>query len=217
MRKDSIFVFGLSVFITAGIVGGAYYMSIVRPIEHASPGPRQIQTPALKSATGNVASPAYLKNDRTDRIIKCVDLEKGEFWTNAATCDGADLHNRLSYAKPVMIAPEPERHSNKNYIAPGEEASTRNTKNRTGRNKASYKPNLRLIGKSPPTDLQRECKFPVGRALEIERALSAADDPRESIWRENYCEQRSEVILKKCKLPSEAFYYSYSELCRADG
>jgi hypothetical protein len=37
MRRDSAYIFVISVLITAGIVGGAYYMSIVRPIEQFGP------------------------------------------------------------------------------------------------------------------------------------------------------------------------------------
>ena len=59
---------------------------------------------------------------RTDTPIKCHDPEVGEFWTNAATCAGADLNNRISIAEPLPGKPAEERYGGKHYKTPAEEA-----------------------------------------------------------------------------------------------
>jgi hypothetical protein len=75
------------------------------------------------------------------------------------------------------------------------------------------KPNLRSPAKTPPDGLSAECRFPVGQAAELERKMSGADDPSESMWRDDYCEWRVEVSKLECELPNDFFYYSYFELC----
>lgn len=75
----------------------------------------------------------------------------------------------------------------------------------------TYNPNIRLTGKSPPRGTSRECKFPIGRALEVERMLSAADDASESIWLEEYCEWFDEAIVLQC--PDLASTLHYEKLC----
>jgi len=46
----------------------------------------------------------------------------GEFWTNATTCAGADLNNRITIAEPLPDKPAEERYSGKHYETPAEEA-----------------------------------------------------------------------------------------------
>lgn len=219
MRRDSVLIFGFSVLITVGIVGGAYYFSTVKqPAPDSGQSFYARQSPALRiSSVGNTGVSQETSSNRTDTPIKCVDPEIGEFWTNAATCEGADLYNRISIADPLVTPPTQQRYTNENYQSPQNQAVTRNTNSQKGPKKASYKPNLRLTGKSPPKGLPVGCKFPVGRALEIERALSAADNPRESTWTEEYCEWRREVYSKECQVPVEVFYFSYRELCQING
>jgi len=47
----------------------------------------------------------------------------------------------------------------------------------------------------------------VCKALEIERALVAADDPAESIWRDDYCHWVGEANAETCQAPGDLFYY----------
>ena len=59
----------------------------------------------------------------------------------------------------------------------------------------------------PPDGLNVSCKFAVGKTLELERALSAAEEPGESIWREDYCHWIREVKTENCLVPTDLFYY----------
>jgi hypothetical protein len=54
----------------------------------------------------------------------------------------------------------------------------------------------------------------VGKALEIERDLAAADDPYNSTWRETYCRFRCEAIEDDCPVDDRDFYYKIRPMCR---
>lgn len=199
MRRDSAFIFVISVLITAGIVGGVYYMSIPRPIEQADSESSQMQAPSSSPVAGNIASPVYSQNERTDQIIKCVDPEKGEFWTNAKDCESADLDNRISNAQTFRPT---------DYISPNA-AESRKDLQVSKSSESNNKPSLRRVAKAVPSDLSVSCKFAVGKALEIERDLSAADTPGESIWRENYCRWVNETRSEGCDIAGNFFYYGH--------
>ncbi|KAA9131547.1 hypothetical protein F3N42_09530 [Marinihelvus fidelis] len=89
-----------------------------------------------------------------------------------------------------------------------EQAQAENRRTNTPR---KYNPDIRLTGKSPPRGTTRECKFPIGRALEVERMLSAADDASESAWLDEYCEWVSEASGLQC--PDLASTLYYEKLC----
>jgi hypothetical protein len=210
MRKDSIVIFGTSVLITAAIIGGVYYMAVVKSAaEPPDPAKTTWQTikPNESQPTGNAGVSAETSSRRTNTPIKCYDPEIGEFWTNAASCGEADLHNRLSEAPSITTPEQRKPYGNEDYVSPQEEAERNRGKTRTVSQSSAEKPSLRLNAKSPPSGLSAECKFPVGKALELERALSATDDPRESIWREDYCDWLTEVWEKGCEVPDDLFYY----------
>lgn len=118
MRDNPNAATGLAIVLTAAIIGGAYYLLVMRhpaPIPPApspkapttwqtlTPRPGQVGTEA--SDTPRV--PAGTSEGRTDTPIKCVDPEVGEFWTNASSCEGADLNNRLSYAASRAASSNP--------------------------------------------------------------------------------------------------------------
>ena len=219
MRKDSTIILLVSVLVTAAVFGGAYYMSVVY---HSAEDPfrTEAETPefpransginpnSVTGATGAVDASSetsgYEIGSRTDTAIKCHHPDVGEFWTNAATCEGADLDNRLSYSAPLATTPYRDRYNESGYKTPSQMAAD---------DRGDRKPNLRLLGKSPPPGLPPECKFPVGKALEIERDLAAARNPYESTWRKSYCEFRCEVMQDNCPIQDDYFYFEYRSKC----
>jgi hypothetical protein len=205
MRKDSVVIFSISVLITAAIVGSAYYMSIVRPTHNQTTQTRPEPFPDDQKHTGNPTSSQPAAPVWTDTPIRCFDEKVGEFWTNANNCDNANLENRLSIAEPL------KREDYESHNASEVRSKTTSSK----RAKKDRKPSLRLAAKSPPSGLNVPCKFAVGKALELERALSAVDEPRESIWREDYCKWRSEARKENCEVPRDLFYYN--NLCSFRG
>ncbi len=101
MRKDSISIFSISVLITVAIIGTAYYMSVIRPIDKQALQTRPDAIPADPGAVGNLLSSQPAEPAWTDTPIKCFDEKVGKFWTNASNCDNADLDNRLSITEPL--------------------------------------------------------------------------------------------------------------------
>ena len=197
MRAESIFIFLISLVITIGIVSTAYYFTVVR---QPAPGATIEQPSVGETPTARI----QVQNDRSDKIIKCQDPELGEFYTNATSCDKADLDQRLSTAQTTNI--EQPKSTNVELANVSGQQSANTTQ-------SPAKPNLRSPAKSPPDGLSAECRFPVGEAAELERRMAGSRDPSESMWRDNYCEWRAEVSKLSCQLPSDFFYYSYSELC----
>ena len=213
MRKDSRFILGVTTLITAAVVGGGYYMaqqSREQARENAPGGWQEIQPgPASPAATGNPSKrvSAETPPGRTGTPIKCQDPELGEYWTNASRCEDADLHNRMSIAQPMPTTPARDQYEGRNYKTPQDAA---------GNSRTNPKPNLRLHAKGPPQGLNVACRFAVGKALEIERSLSAAEDPAESVWKEDYCEWRCEVVKEECPIEDSYFYYRYRDFCPAE-
>jgi hypothetical protein len=192
MRKDSALVFGTSLLITIGIVGAAYYFHALQSVAPPSPHSAVEVSPSAESI-GNPASPPT----RTNQIIKCTDPKIGDFYTNAADCESADLENRLSYAQDFSPVGSLSKSTSKR---------TTKTPPITS-NGSSNKPSLRSVARSVPDGLSVSCRFAVGRALEIERAISSKDQESESVWRENYCRWIEEAKTEKCDLEPGFFYY----------
>lgn len=211
MRKDSVLIFGVSAVITAAVVGGVYYMAVARHGTEAPafrPSTSETIKPDQSLATGNPRASAETSNRRTSTAIRCHDPKRGEFWTNAATCQEADLNNRLSYAQSrTTPKTAEERYRNERYLTPQQEADRNRSRPQTRTQPVPEKPTLRLNAKAPPSNLSANCKFPVGKALELERVLSAADEPWKSKWRPDYCEWLGEVGKKRCEVPTDLFYY----------
>jgi len=197
MRRESIFIFGSSLLITVLIVGVIYYLTVVQPLQNAV----SKSAPPLHSEQSVGNAPAQETNapQWTDRPIKCVDEEIGEFWTNARDCESADLENRISNAQSYQNTNQPNSKSANSPINNYSPSKTR----------AKRKPNIRQVAKDVPDGLSVSCKFAVGRALETERPLSAADDPAQSVWRENYCKWIREVREEDCNVSSDLFYYGH--------
>jgi len=214
MRRDSIIIAVVSVIIAAAIAGSGYYLNAV--YTRAMPATKKETTwttlkPHSDQATGGATTvadvPAETSQNGNSTIIKCTDPEVGEFWTNAATCEDADLNNRLTYAQTVPGKPAQEQYSGQDYVPPAQQAAN---------SRIEPKPNLRLHGKAPPPGLNVSCKFSVGKALEIERDLSPAENPQESIWKKDYCHWRCEALKEKCPVSDSYYYYRYAEFCRQE-
>ena len=99
MKMDSIIIPFLAAILTAIVVGGAYYMNEARPPTE-SEAQKETSWETLKPRARENSEPTVQPSSRrTDTPIKCQDPEVGEFWTNASSCEGADLHNRISGAQ----------------------------------------------------------------------------------------------------------------------
>jgi hypothetical protein len=213
MQKNSKIKWELSALLGAAIIGGAWFLLAARDTPPPQPEPTttwQTLTPGPNPPSGNAKSvpdvSAATSPLRGSTIIRCTDPEVGEFFTNATTCDAADLSNRLSYSAPLATTPNRDKYSGQDYVPPAQQAAN-------SRADDTFKPNLRSQAKSPPDGLNVSCKFSVGMALKLERNLSAADDPKKSIWREDYCKWRCEALQKNCPVADSYFYYRHREIC----
>lgn len=191
MRKDSVIIFGISLLITTLIVGGAYYLTFKNPAAEETSGMESLPKPA----TPVVKQPIPSRN--TNPILKCHDPELGEFYTNASSCDEADLENTISHAESIT----PSRAVKDSTL------SSRSSAHKV--QKREDEPDIRRVAKNVPPGLSVSCKFSVGKALEVERVLSASDDPAESIWVENYCKWVKESRAEKCEIEIDFFYYRH--------
>jgi hypothetical protein len=206
MRNDSAFIIGATALLTAAILGGAWYLAQRPEAVPVAPEETTWSTlePGATEAVGGARTvpdvSAETRAGRSERIIEC-DLPDGsKAFTNAASCAEADFNNRLSIAQPLSSTPTQRPYSGEGFQPPAQQARSK-TK--------TQKPNLRLTGKSPPSGLNVACTFAVGKALELERALSAAKDPQESIWREDYCEWIEEARSSECSVGPDIFYYGH--------
>jgi hypothetical protein len=211
MRKDSTIIGLSTVLLTAAIIGGVWYMAN-RPLAEP-PAPEAATWTTLEpEAVGGAKSvpgvPAGTSSGRAGQVIECELPDGTKGYTNAASCEEADFENRLTIADPLVPLPKRQRYSGEDYQSPAQQAKSARDSSPTAK-----KPSLALIGKPPPSGLNPSCTFAVGKALEIERDLSAADNPMESIWRENYCRWRCDAVERKCGVPDSYFYYRYNRLC----
>ena len=203
MRKDSLVILTMSVLVTAAVFSAAHYASgreeRVEIDAHGKLEP--LNLPEWPEDEPHVS--AETPYARTDQIIECHDPKVGKFYTNAAGCEGADLENRLSDYQTLWAPPTQSQFKRARSAGIGRQAKSN----------AKPQPNLRLTGRSPPSGLPPECKFPVGKALEIERPLSAASDPYQSIWRVDYCRFRCEAVREGCPVSDVNFHFSFSSMC----
>jgi hypothetical protein len=139
MRKEQTGVL-LAVLITAALLGGTYYVAVIRPaanaepaettwipLEPASPSSRPERSEGVGSSNSQAGTADHTgvpagTSERTATIIQCHDPEIGEFFTNAATCEAADPHNRISIAEPLHTTPGQDHYSGQNYTAPEQDA-----------------------------------------------------------------------------------------------
>lgn len=214
MRKESVIIFSLSILISAGIVGTLSYLdyrnNLEQPYAAAEDSGQLQQSQALTTGkqpytsaqgqTPRASTPKRLKHPQ-----KCVDAKGNITFTDQPDCANAAPTSGLSIVESVSPAPAPSKPQSQTP------AGTRETTTA----KLAKKPTLHVAGVSPPKDTPTECKFPVGRALEIERSLSVAKDPAKSIWRKSYCRWIKEARQDHCEISREYFYYS--DLCPVSG
>ena len=214
MKKTSVTIVSVSVLITAAVIGGVYYMAVVKNAPE-TPGQQattwQTLEPNKSQPAGNAGVAAETANRRTNTPIKCHNPEIGEFWTNAATCGTADLNNRISHAQSITPPEQRKPYGHEDYVSPQEAAERNRAKWRNVNQPPATAPNFRLKGKSPPSGLNATCSFAVGKALELERALSAARDPGTSTRKDEYCRWRKQASNENCHVPGDT--YHYNNLC----
>ncbi len=209
MRKDSAYIFLVSLVVSVGLIGLASYSHYWNKANDNKTwiGSGEQPTSASRSSPPTIENGAASTNQptdlprkfaprRTDTPLECEHTDGSTFWTNAATCEGADLNSRMSFSDEVET-PRLDRRKK-------EERTTTRSRRASSRPR---KPNLRAPGRSPPADTPQRCRFAIGRALEIEKPLSAAKDPAESIWRESYCRWVKEARLEKCDTGPSVLYY----------
>ena len=210
MRKESIIIFSLALLISAGIVGALsffHYKNNLGPAAQttARPHPPPVSTPTKQpNANTRPQLKRTLPGARLKYPQKCIDADGNITITDQPDCANAAPTSNLSIVDSV--SPKPIQRK------PQNQAQTRTPKTTSNRAK---KPSLPLGAVSPPRDTPIECRFPMGKALEIERSLSAAKDPAKSIWKESYCKWIKEARQDGCEISREYFYYSH--LCSRYG
>jgi hypothetical protein len=115
IRKESNPILIITVLLTTAVVGGGYWVARQAQMQaglNNITGWQQLpKNPEEKNASGN-----------SNPIIKCFDAERGEFFTNAANCDEADLANRMSYAEPYQKEKPENTYGGKDYMPPEQQA-----------------------------------------------------------------------------------------------
>lgn len=213
MNRESVLIFTTAIVLSAGIVGGLYYLSLK---ELRRPSGIDTVQPESQDAAKQVRQKKSSSNGRTAAIKKCTKPDGSEFWTNAVNCDGADLNNRISRADPMKSitgqkyssATRDSRNSGKSGKAgkPGEAGKPRKSGN--SYSSASQKSPLKPIPQTMPVS----CKFPIGMARKIERkSLSLKSDPADSIWKKPYCRWVCDARTEGCEYLDD--YLEYIELC----
>ena len=130
MRRDSIIVTGVFIAMAAAIAATGYVMNLLETVgTEAGDGkttwitfkPHPDQHASSARTVPDV--PAGTSPGRTDTPIKCHDPEIGDYWTNAASCEGADLYNRISEAQTRPTTPAQDKYSGEDYRPPAEQAN----------------------------------------------------------------------------------------------
>lgn len=115
--------------------------------------------------------------ERGDRILSCTGPDGRVFYTNAATCEAADLDNRVNVLparEDVAAAPAGRCLSEQGEVA------------------HQFLP---------------ACQQQFREALEVERFLARAPDPVESRRAQEYCDLIAQGVSNGCLATSEIFCY----------
>lgn len=122
MKSDTLSTLILAAIFTALVVGGVYYAGVLKTgAEAESQSEASWETLKPRTDTNSEHSIAA-PSGRTDTPIKCHDPEVGEFWTNATSCENADLHNRISDSQVIPEMAVRDQYNDQKYEEP-EQAS----------------------------------------------------------------------------------------------
>lgn len=198
MNKETLILLLTTLVITAGMVGGLHYWYLHRQGLLAEP--REVGTRPGFETGERAPQPAPASTPapvaRSGAIIECPAPDGTRFYTNAPSCEEADLDNRLSEAQRY-----------RSVARPGAEPALRRAATAGGRaGRSSNSPSLPGYRQTPGS-VPRACKWEWGRALEIERMLAAADEPGESRWVPNYCQRLCEAFEEGCRPTGDDFHF----------
>ena len=124
---NTTFTILIAALLTAAIITGAHYINESITTKEPKTEPETTWQTLTPNDPNNKNVPAGTSSARTNTPIKCYDPEIGEFWTNAATCEGADLNNRISNAQLLPTTAERDKYDDRNYETPEQEAASRRT------------------------------------------------------------------------------------------
>ena len=200
MRKASTPIIALTLLLLAALLTGTWYLAThsQRNAPEASAAPKKETTWTTLEPRDDVS--AETSTHPGGRILECTDPDLGTFYTNAASCAQADVHNRLSVTESGTDEPKPHPYMNEGYQTPAQQAAA-------APEKSESKNTSRDEG------LSKACMFAIEKARDAEAVLNAAEDPQTSVWRADYCRWRCEVVKEKCELPPDYFEYGYRSLC----
>lgn len=173
-RRRHLSVLVAVVLASALVVAIGYVL--YRDLKAGSPGPGAApsRTPAERpGAPDTIRAPS-----RTDTILRCTAPDGSTFYTNATSCDAADLDNR------VNVVPAPE--TGADGSRPGRCLSDQP--------ESTYR-------------FLPECREVFTEALKVERFLSRAPDPAKSRRAREYCDLIAQGVSSGCMATSELFCY----------
>ena len=101
--------------------------STVIPESRPSPSSRNSRSGYPGSTATQNTPNVSPKTSRTNQILTCNHPEYGTIYTNAASCEEADLHNRISVAEPLHQTPGQDQYSGEGYQTPENEAGNSRT------------------------------------------------------------------------------------------
>jgi hypothetical protein len=163
--------------------------------EGAGPGAPPSQPSGMPGAPSGTdvrsPRPEARAPNRTDRILTCKAPDGSTFYTNARSCDEADLDNRVN----VMPAEQP-----------GDEALSADARRQAALDEARACLARRLRGERE-VRLLPVCNEPFRQALDLERFLARADDPVDSSRAGEYCDLIAQGVHAGCPATSEIFCY----------
>lgn len=201
----------IAFIVVAALVMTAVYFSFhakdQAPVPQAEPtSDNAAVTPPPVAPASDPLQVATRTQPATGAIKQCTKADGSVFYTNLVNCSDADTTPGLS----VIEAPRRTAPSNRS----GTNRST--TQSRTQQNRSNQQKDrcgrLALPGTdTAPSDIPRVCDWSWGRAREIERMLSAADNPAQSTWKGEYCERLTEIWDAGCR--PKAADFCYEEIC----
>lgn len=201
MNRESLFIFMTAIALSAGIVGGLYYMAVIKPEYSSRVETRQSEPQSGSANTKRGNRTKVPASGRTNVVKKCTQADGSVFWTNAVSCDAADLNNRISRADPV------QPFTGNTHLAKTSSSRSSARSGKAGKPGAAGKSGNSYSSRSQdsvvkpiPQTMPVSCKFPIGMARKIERkSLSLKSDPADSIWKKSYCRWVCDARTEGCE------------------